>query len=334
MPALTERSLTAPVLLLVFNRPETTRRVFERIRSVKPGRLYVAADGPRADRPGEAARCAEARAVVDVDWDCEVRTDLRDANLGMPRGIVAALDWFFAQEPEGIVLEDDCLPSRSFFWFCQALLERYSEDERVMQISGSNFLRGRHPLEVSYYFSRINDIWGWATWRRAWRHFDARMSTFAAFRAQGRIADYIAEPEIAAWLLTYFDKAAAAGGERGVWSSAWAYALCTQNGLTAVPRVNLVENIGFGSGTHAANSYAAYGAVPAEELDELLHPTVVLPDRAADTLRFEMIRQTDPRLLHRRSRGREFAGRWVPRRYRDALRRLLPGRKERRWRSA
>lgn len=294
--------LRTPVLFLIFNRPETTARVFEAIRQAKPRQLFVTADGPRPDKVGEVERCDAARNVVrKVDWECEVWTKFRETNLGLRAAVTSGIDWFFEHVEEGIILEDDCLPSQSFFWFCQEMLGRYRDDERIMQISGNNFLLGRKVFGSSYYFSRLNDIWGWATWRRAWRLYDEEMKTFPQFKEEGRLRDYIDDEDIRDWLMSYFEEAYSAGRVGGIWSSRWAYAMCVQNGLTIVPSVNLVANIGFaGDGTHPAKTFRLYATVRCEEMTEMIHHPFVLPDREADAYRFEVIRQTDPRLLTKR----------------------------------
>jgi len=169
--------LHTPVLFLVYKRPDTTRQVFEAIRQAKPPRLYVAADGPKKNVPGEAEKVKQVREIISngVDWDCEVKTLFRDENLGCKYGPVEGINWFFKNEEEGIILEDDTLPSQSFFWFCQELLERYKDDTRIMVISGDNFQNGITRGTCSYYFSRYNHIWGWASWRRAWKYYSVDM---------------------------------------------------------------------------------------------------------------------------------------------------------------
>lgn len=167
------------VLLLIFNRPETTRRVFDQIRAQQPPRLYIAADGARPNRPEEAARCAETRAIsTQVDWDCELHLLYRDQNLGCRRAVSEAITWFFEHEEAGIILEDDCLPADSFFYFCDALLEKYRHDERIHAITGTNLQMGKQWGEASYYFSRYTNIWGWASWRRVWKEYDSELSRY------------------------------------------------------------------------------------------------------------------------------------------------------------
>ena len=152
----------SPVLFIIFNRTDTTLRVLEQIKKAKPARLYITADGPRLNRPGEDVACAKAKAEVlkAIDWECELKTLFREENLGPKHAVSSALDWFFEQEEEGIVLEHDCLPANSFFRFCDTLLEKYREDTRVWLISGSNLLKGRKWGNASYYFSQLTNGWG------------------------------------------------------------------------------------------------------------------------------------------------------------------------------
>jgi hypothetical protein len=160
----------------MFNRPEETLVVFNAIREAKPSRLYIAQDGPRT-KDGELELCDKTRQIIlKIDWDCEFKTLIRTNNLGCKIAVSEAISWFFENEKEGIILEDDCLPSNDFFKFCDDNLERYRYDNRIGHISGSNFQFGnKFGSSDSYYFSKLFDIWGWATWRRVWLHYDVNM---------------------------------------------------------------------------------------------------------------------------------------------------------------
>lgn len=234
-----------PVLLLIYNRPHLTARVFEAIRAARPTRLYVAADGPRGERAGEAERCAEARRVATaVDWPCEVRLRFLEQNLGCRRAVGEAITWFFQWEPEGIILEDDCLPDASFFPFCAELLARYRQEPRVMCITGNNFQRDMGDWPYSYYFSIYNHCWGWASWRRAWELFDAQLNTFQARQARRRLRQLSGVPGFASYFSRQLTEVAA--GRLDSWAYAWTWSCWYRGGLTCTPRVNLVSNIGFG----------------------------------------------------------------------------------------
>lgn len=167
------KPFNTPILFLIFNRPETTEKIFRRIREIQPRRLFISADGPRLNKLNEEKKCAESRKIANgVDWECEVKTHFSERNLGCRLGVSSGINWFFNNVQEGIILEDDCLPDTSFFYFCTALLEHFQNNERIMHIGGVNFQDGRTRGTGSYYFSKLSHIWGWATWKRAWNKYN------------------------------------------------------------------------------------------------------------------------------------------------------------------
>ncbi|WP_018076475.1 glycosyltransferase family A protein [Thiobacillus denitrificans] len=275
--------LKTPVAFIIFNRPETTERVFAEIAKVKPPKLLVVADGPRPDRPGELEKCAATREVIKrVDWECEVLTNFSDVNLGCRNRPASGIDWVFEQVPEAIILEDDCLPHPSFFRFCEELLERYRDDERIGLISGDNFQFGRKRGEASYYFSRYNHIWGWASWRRAWRHYDRDASLWPAFRDGGWLDALVnTHSERRHWAKA-FD--AVFEDQLDAWDYQWTLALWSQGMVSALPNVNLISNIGFGADATHTHKVSVYADMPVEPIEfPLRHPKIVLPHPEADT---------------------------------------------------
>lgn len=153
-------SVVAPVAIIVFNRPDHTRQSFSVVREQQRSRLFVIADGPRPGHPTDEERCAEVRDIVaDVDWPCAVQREYADSNLGLKQRVSSGLDWVFSEVDRAIVLEDDCVPHADFFMFCDALLDRYAEDERVAAVTGDNFQEGNKRGEASYYFSKYNHVW-------------------------------------------------------------------------------------------------------------------------------------------------------------------------------
>jgi len=235
-------SLVTPVLFLIFNRPDTTQQVFNSIKKAKPKQLFVAADGPREKKEGEKEKCEQARKVIEqVNWDCEVKTLFRDRNLGCKIGVSSAINWFFENVEEGIILEDDCLPSQSFFWFCQELLEHYRNDTRVMHISGNNFQFGRKIGNASYYFSIFGLIWGWATWKRAWRYYDVKMKTYSQFKDEGQIKNIFYNKKMQHYYKKIFDKVYKE--KIDTWDYQWLYSRLLNQGISIHPNVNLVQNI-------------------------------------------------------------------------------------------
>ena len=239
--------LKTPVVFIIFNRPDTTSRVFAEIAKARPPKLLVIADGPRANHPDDAEKCAAVRAIVDnVDWDCEVLTNYSNVNLGCKRRVSSGLDWVFDIVEEAIILEDDCLPHPTFFQFCEELLEKYRDDERIAMISGNNFLVGKKRTEYSYYFSRYTHIWGWASWRRAWDNYDVDMKLWPEIRDGGWLDDLL-DNKKGVWYWNYIFQNVYKG-KIDSWDYQWTFSCWIQSAMTIIPTVNLVSNIGFGSG--------------------------------------------------------------------------------------
>ena len=314
-PDLAGPPLTTPVLLIVFNRAAPTRRVLAAIRQARPARLYVAADGPRPGHPPDAARCAETRALVasTVDWPCQVQTLFGTTNLGCGRGPAGAISWFFGHEPEGIILEDDCLPTPSFFRFCQELLARHRHDTRVMHIGGNNLspAAARHvaPGTESYYFSGQVNSWGWASWRRAWQHYDFHYSLLPELRRRGALHGSYPSGLARRFWLRKFEAGRRAPQPSHVWDYQWHFTVAAQSGLTIVPAVNLVTNIGFSDdATHTFDPLDRLARLATAELDfPLVHPPTVLRDWQRDRRQFQA-HLTERALL----RVRRWLGRWLP----------------------
>ena len=274
------------VALLIFNRPQLTRRVVETVRAAQPPVLLVVADGPR--HPDESSRCAEARAAVleAVDWPCDVRTNFADANLGCRTRVSSGLDWVFDQVPEAIILEDDCVPVPTFFDYCDALLERYRDDERVMHIGGVNFVPEGWHSTASYRYSRNVHVWGWASWRSAWHHYDVEMECWPEFVGAGMLEAVTGSRSEASFYRSVYDQVRA--GAIDTWDYQWQFACWSQSGLATVPRVNLVQNIGFGEdGTHTTGESPLAG-MPTNDLGELEHPRLVARDVLADRAVFRL----------------------------------------------
>jgi hypothetical protein len=276
--------LHTPVVLLVYNRPEQAARVFEAVRQARPARLFVIADGPRADRPGDADRCTAARTAVErIDWPCEVARDYADHNLGIKRRVDGGFSRVFAHAEEAIILEDDCLPHPSFFPFCQELLGRYRAHDRVMMIGGSNFLDGEHAPPASYGFTRYPLPPGWATWRRAWARYDPAMSRWPDVRSTGWLAAHLQDPAAAYyWARVFSDNY----DTLEHWDYAWVLACWLHDGLCAYPAVNLVSNIGYGpDATHTTDVRDPFAARPTAALPlPWTHPPEVAPEARANAL--------------------------------------------------
>lgn len=257
---------TPPVLLLAFNRPDLARRVLGAIRETRPARLFLAVDGPRAGRAGEAAVCAEVRRLAaEVDWPCEVKTRFNEENQGCKRGVSGAITWFFEHVEEGIILEDDCLPHPSFFPYCAAMLARYRDDERVGMVSGDNFRPREEWRGSGHEFSIFTFIWGWATWRRAWRRFDGDLSDWPERRRGDWLRKALGRAEAAAHWTGIFDRCH--GGRLDSWAYPWSYSCWKAGYLCVVPGCNLVSNIGFDErSTHTFDPANPNARLPVAEI--------------------------------------------------------------------
>lgn len=287
-------SLSTPIAFLIFNRPDLTEIVFEAIRQAQPKKLLVVADGPRF--PEEVEKCEQTRAIIKrVDWDCEVLTNFSEENLGCGRRISSGINWVFSEVEEAIFLEDDTLPTPSFFIFCQTLLERYRDDERVMHISGDNSLSQIVNIKsenniYSYFFSRYPYIWGWASWRRAWQHYDYNIKTWNEFKKQGLIELLFDDPyEQKSWK-DVFDKMSTDPPIIDTWDYQWLYACWFQNGLTILPNENMISNLGF----NRVDAVHTKGDSPRANLQttdiwEIKHPPFVIRNREIDNYAFDYI---------------------------------------------
>ncbi len=277
------------ILFLVFNRMDTTVKVFDAIRKAKPPRLYIACDGARKYNLDEINEVEAIREYVlsHIGWDCEVKTLFRKTNLGCKRAVSEAITWFFKYENQGIILEDDCLPNQSFFRFCEEMLNYYEDDLRVWHVSGNNFQWGNQRGKADYYFSNYTHIWGWATWANRWQEYDLHISTFKEFDKQ-RIIESIFDnkQEQRFWLdvfkIVKTDKISA-------WDYQWSYCAFINNGLSILPNANLVKNIGFGSGaTHTHDKNSKFANIETSEIAfPIVHPQFMVVDKIADKLTSE-----------------------------------------------
>lgn len=289
------QSAAVPVALIIFNRADTTRKVLDVLRKVRPRTLFVIADGPRPGVPDDERLCAEARAVIDeVDWPCEVRRRFLDANLGCGHGPAQGLAWVFSQVDECIILEDDCAPDITFFQFCREMLERYRDDRRIMMVSGNNHLLGKKTIADSYFYSINTQTHGWATWRRAWKEYDFYISDWPAVRSLQWLTNHLGNKEYARWWLKLFDRAyqeAKSNPKCSYWDFQWTYTCWKNHALNVIPSSNLVTNLGYGdNATHPTplDHPLANLSVGAMRFP-LQHPPALTPDYEADRILSETV---------------------------------------------
>jgi hypothetical protein len=269
-----------PVAFIIFRRPETTSRVFEEIRRAKPEKLYIIADGARPSIPGEQELVDLTRKTVEVvDWPCEVVRVYASSNLGLRERVLTGLDEVFSRESSAIILEDDCLPSQSFFRFASDLLEKYEADKRIAMISGFNFAPSRR-VKDDYFFSYSTYIWGWSTWARTWQAFrnSPQVETWSAedthairssFASRIQTREFLGLMSVADTLNT--------------WDISLAVWVRQSKLFSVIPRINLIENIGFGAqATHTKFEAFDVQTPKSEFTNPLIHPDRVTYDKSIE----------------------------------------------------
>lgn len=275
----------APVALFAFNRPHLTRQVFNAIRSVRPEILLLITDGPRCSKEGEIELCTDVQKIIEnPDWPCIVYKNFSKYNLGCKARLSTGLDWVFDIVEHAIILEDDCLPHPSFFRFCTEMLYKYEQSDRVMHIAGFNRLDQMYKIYESYLFSRFGSIWGWATWRRAWKYYDVKMLAWEKIKKNNEF-DLLGETkEEIEWRQKLFESVYR--GEIDTWDYQWTFARILKGGINIVSSVNLVTNIGFGeSATHTKDLDDKKAKIIAKEISfPLIHPQVIVVQKEYDSL--------------------------------------------------
>ena len=261
-----------PILFLIFNRPDLTKQVFDKIREIKPLQLFIAADGPRTDRPGDQELCRKTREIIGlIDWKCDVKTLFRDENLGCGLAVSESITWFFEYVEDGIILEDDCLPSISFFTYCSVLLDRYRFNDKIMHIGGDNFQLGRMVQKGGYYYSSLTHVWGWATWKRAWNKYDYRMKDYTDLGMSSNLNKIFRNRGVSNYWLDILNNTR--NGYINTWDYQWQFTLWHYGGVSIVPKNNLVSNIGFSAdATHTTEVSSRISNMKRHELFDLSDP--------------------------------------------------------------
>ena len=268
------------ILFIIFKRKETALKVLEIIKQVKPKYFYIAADGWRDEN--EKIKCLETREAVlkAINFECEIKTLFRDKNLGCCDGVAGAIQWFFENVEQGIILEDDCLPEISFFDYCEKLLNYYKDNERIMHITGDSPL-DRKVGEASYYFATIQHCWGWASWRRAWKYYDSTMKTISFKDTKKTLKRRYKDFNIRDYWKNWFYRT----GDINTWDYQWTYCIISKDGICINPNLNMVSNIGFGAdSTHTSNSEDENANRKTYPMDteNIIHPSKIECDREAD----------------------------------------------------
>lgn len=281
------KACNVPVFLMLFNRPEITRELFAKIRQIKPKKLFIAANGPRPGIKADIELCKAVRDIFnEIDWECEVYRNFPEVNINMHVRWYTTLDWFFESVDSGIILEDDCIPDLSFFSYCEELLEKYKDNSNVMHINGSNFQFGKKRGDASYYFSKYPHVWGWATWKRAWKSYDDNLMTFPEFKQKNLINNIFTNNTERKYWLKYFESIYSK--KRNSCDIKWIYAIWVNGGLSITPNVNMIRNIGFGLSAGHTFLKEKIMDQPTFNISKIVHPTstIFTIDTKADNFTF------------------------------------------------
>jgi hypothetical protein len=270
---ITESLFEVPISFHIFNRPETTQLVFNEIKKIRPKQLFITADGPRDNKLSDKEACEKVRLIIDdIDWECELHTNFSDINKGSFKSTSEGITWVFEHVERAIILEDDCVPSGSFFKFCYELLDYYQDDTRVSIISGNNFQKGNNEIKDSYYFSRYTHIWGWATWKRTWDKVDFSMKYWPEYKKMNGLKSIFSkQKEIHYWEEMYqgmYEKK-----RKPHWDFLLTLSAFMNNTVSIMPNENLVSNIGFGPDASNCKTQSEIHCLEAREMTfPLKHP--------------------------------------------------------------
>jgi hypothetical protein len=273
--------MTTPTLIILYNRPKITRKLIYKLSKIKPKNVYVFCDGPKTaldEQKVEATR----KVVNSISWNCKINKKFLSKNIGCQKGVSMAVDWFFSDVDRGIILEDDCVPTSSFFSFATELLDKYEDDKRISQISGYNS-GFQFTKNDSYYFSTYSSVWGWATWKNRWDTYHWFLNNGKKILSEPISKKMLLSKNIPGSYITNVQRALS--GKLDSWAFIWSISNIFKNRLTIIPSQNMVSNIGFGlESTHTKYSIGKVEAVH-HKLKKLHHPQIILPNPEFDTLK-------------------------------------------------
>lgn len=293
--------INVPVLYLVFNRPDHTRQSFDSLRKIKPKYLFIGADGPRKGNKIDEIKCAEVRDIVSkIDWECKPQFHFNEKNLGTKVAVSNAINWFFRNVEEGVIMEDDCIPDATFYSYAAEMLTRYRYDDRIMHINGTNFLKGAKIVnDSSYYFSNFCHVWGWATWRRAWQHYDVSMMDFHSIDKEELRASISIHQDVSDYWYRCLE--AVYHGKIDTWDYQWYYAFWKNQGYAITPSMNMISNIGFDeSGTRTISKHNRFSKMKRFPMNSIIHPaSVKINERADNYASAQKFKELTPSILEK-----------------------------------
>ena len=266
------------ILLIAFNR-SNIKQVFDRIKVVKPRRLYIAVDESTNDT--QCKICKETTSIVShIDWECQVFKLYQEKNQGYDKHCFHSISWFFEQEPEGIILEDDCVPSLSFFGYCTTLLKKFRNDERIGHISGSNYQFGKNRGDGTYYYSNLTHVSGWAGWRRVWQEHCLNENKYDLFNQLDYLSNLPSHAPFQYRWNRLFN--IVNHSNEHFWEVKYAYTNLINNRLSIIPNKNLITKIAYYDKMPHAIKNHPFTNIKNEEIDHIVHPSFICPDIEAD----------------------------------------------------
>ena len=278
--------MNTPLLLLLFNRPKETNFLFDKLKQIKPKKIYINQDGPRNKK--DIDLCNQVRKIFHKrDWDCEIFENIKTKNLGCRNSVSEGINWFFQNEEKGIILEDDCLPSKSFFTFSEKMLKKYEYDNNIFLISGSNFQKNRIIGDGDYYFSKYAHCWGWSTWKRAWIKYDKNLNFWETWKKSKNWKNFHRNNFEKRYWTKIFNKVK--DNKIDSWAYVWLASVWFNNGVTITPNCNLIQNIGFNvNATSTISSNKTYNIAKEEKMNSVIKdPANKSIDIQADELVFK-----------------------------------------------
>lgn len=269
-----------PVLFVIYNRIEETHDIFEVLHTLKPKKLYVAADGAKKSNPNDFGTCLRARSVIMPEWPCELKLMFKEEHVGKAQMAFQAINWFFEHESEGVILFDDTLPHPDFFYFCEQLLHKYRDNKSILHIGGSNFQRNKNRGNASYYFSGYATTWGFATWKDRWENFDLQMVNIKDCDFVSILPKYIPKRTMRMHWIPRFN--ALRKNQYDIWEYQYMFHLWSKQGYCITPNENLVTNIGFKNNKRKIRKLS----IPTHPILPLTHPQEIVLERKADRKTF------------------------------------------------
>lgn len=272
--------MNIPLLILVYNRPSETEILINNLKKIKPKKIFISADGPK-NASLDIKRNKEVKNILKkINWTKDIQLNYLKKNYGCKESVSKAIGWFFSKVKMGIILEDDCIPNKDFFLFTKEILVKYKNNNKIFMVSGNNFLKKKIKINDSYYFSKYNHCWGWASWARAWKNYDKNLTSWNNFKKSKLWKNKFNNE----YEKTYWEKIFDLCYKKKInsWAYPWLYSIWKKNGLCIIPKVNLVKNIGFNLNASNTFSHQEFNYETNSIGNKISHPKIIKINNFAD----------------------------------------------------